>query len=91
MNTRVQKLKDRLRVSRYPICAEKARLILESPQRTEGEPQIVRRAKATAYYLDNRTILIEDDVLIPGNVVRRPMGMKAGSWALRGRRKTLRT
>ena len=79
MNTRVQKLKDRLMVSRYPVCAEKARLIVESLQRTEGEPQIVRRAKATAYYLDNRTIFIEDDELIVGNVASRPMGMEAGS------------
>jgi pyruvate formate-lyase/glycerol dehydratase family glycyl radical enzyme len=79
MNTRAQKLKDRLMVDRYPICAEKARLIVESLQRTEGEPQIVRRAKATAYYLDNRTIFIEDDELIVGNVASRPMGMEAGS------------
>ena len=47
--------------------------------RTEGEPQIVRRAKATAHYLDNRTIFIEDDELIVGNVASRPMGMEAGS------------
>jgi len=66
-------------VNRYQICAEKARLIVESLQRTEGEPQIVRRAKATAYYLDNRTIFIEDDELIVGNVASRPMGMEAGS------------
>ena len=79
MNTRVQRLKDRLMLSRYQICAEKARLIVKSLQGTEGEPQIVSRAKATAYYLDNRTIFIEDDELIVGNVASRPMGMEAGS------------
>ncbi len=79
MNTRVQRLKDRLMVRRYPICTEKARLVVESLQQTEGEPQIVRRAKATAHYLDNRTIFIEDDELLVGNVASRPMGMEAGS------------
>jgi len=79
MNTRVQRLKHRLMVNQYPICAEKARLIVESLRHTEGEPQIVRRAKATAHYLDNRTIFIEDDELIVGNVASRPMGMEAGS------------
>jgi pyruvate-formate lyase len=79
MDARVQRLKDRLKVDRYRICAEKAQLIVESLQRTEGEPQIVRRAKATAHYLDNRTIFIEDDELILGNVASCPMGMEAGS------------
>jgi len=79
MNTRVQRLKDRLTVDQYPICTEKAQLIVESLARTEGERQIVRRARATAHYLDNRTIFIEDDELIVGNVASRPMGMEAGS------------
>jgi pyruvate formate-lyase/glycerol dehydratase family glycyl radical enzyme len=79
MNPRVKRLKERLKIDRYPICAEKARLIVESLRRTEGEPQIVRRAKATAHYLDNKTIFIEDDELIVGNVASRPMGMEAGS------------
>jgi pyruvate formate-lyase/glycerol dehydratase family glycyl radical enzyme len=79
MNPRVKRVKEHLKIDRYPICAEKARLIAESLQRTEGEPQIVRRAKATAHYLDNKTIFIEDDELIVGNVASRPMGMEAGS------------
>ena len=82
MNTRVQRLKDRLMVRRYPICTEKARLVVESLQRTEGEPQIVRRAKATACYFDNRTIFIEDDELVVGNIASRPMGTEAGSMFL---------
>jgi pyruvate formate-lyase/glycerol dehydratase family glycyl radical enzyme len=79
MNPRVEKLKGRLDVREYPICIEKARLIVESYERTEGEPQIVRRAKATAHYLDHKTIFIEDDELIVGNVACKPMGMEAGS------------
>jgi formate C-acetyltransferase len=42
-------------------------------------PQIVRRAKATAHYLDHKTIFIQDDELIVGNVASKPMGLEAGS------------
>jgi pyruvate formate-lyase/glycerol dehydratase family glycyl radical enzyme len=70
---------ENLRVARYPLCVEKARLIVESYQATEGEPQILRRAKATAHYLDHRTIFIEDGELIAGNVASKPLGMEAGS------------
>ena len=79
MNERVQALKARLKVDEFPICTEKVRLVTESMRQTEGEPLIVRRAKATAHFLDNRTIFIEDDELIVGNIAQKPMGMEAGS------------
>ena len=79
MNERVQRLRDRLQVEKYPLCVEKARLIMESYQQTEGLPQIMRRAIATAHYLDNKTIFIEDDELIVGNIGSKPMGLEAGS------------
>jgi pyruvate formate-lyase/glycerol dehydratase family glycyl radical enzyme len=79
MNQRISKLKDRLTVKEYPICIEKACLTLESFSQFDGEPAILKRAKATANYLDKRTIFIEDDELIVGNVASKPMGMEAGS------------
>ena len=79
MNERVTKLKEKLKVPKYPICSEKACLILESYQKTEGMPTIIRRAMATAYYLDNKSLFIEDGELIVGNVASLPMGMEAGS------------
>jgi len=79
MNTRIQRLKKRLDLERYPVCVEKARLVMESFRKTEGELTIVRRAKATAHYLDNKTLFIEDDELIVGNVASKPMGLEAGS------------
>ena len=79
MNERIQKLKDRLNLEKYPVCTEKARLIMESYQQTEGEPAILRRARATAHYLDNKTLFIEEDELIAGNVASKPMGLEAGS------------
>ncbi len=58
---------------------EKSLRIMESYRQTEGEPQILRRAKATAHYLDKKTIFIEEDELIVGNVASKPMGLEAGS------------
>lgn len=79
MNERVQRLKKRLEMDQYPICVEKAQLVMESYKQSEGEPTIIRRAKATAHYLDSKTIFIEDDELIVGNVASKPMGLEAGS------------
>ncbi len=68
-----------MKVKEFPICTEKVRLVTDSMKQTEGEPTIVRRAKATAHFLDNRTIFIEDDELIVGNIAQKPMGMEAGT------------
>jgi len=81
---RVQCLKKRVEVDRYPLCIEKSRLLTESFQQTEGQPQILRRACALAHVLDNITIFIEDDELIVGNAASKPMGLEidfyAGLW-----------
>ena len=79
MNQRIERLKKRLKVDTYPICVEKSLLVMESYRQTEGEPQIVRRAKATAHYLDKKTIFIEDEELVVGNVASKPMGIEAGT------------
>jgi pyruvate-formate lyase len=72
MNSRVKKLREALRVDIYPPSTEKACLITESYKTTDGEPQIMMRAKALANILDNITIFIEDDELIVGNVCAKP-------------------
>lgn len=51
---------------------ERARLITESYKQTEGEPIILRRAKAVAHLLDNKTLYILPDELIVGNVCSEP-------------------
>jgi len=79
MNERIKKLKERLKVEKFPICVEKASLVLEAYKKNEGLPAVLRRAVATAHYLDHKTIFIEDDELIVGNVASRPMGMEAGT------------
>lgn len=72
MNSRVEKLREALRVDKYPLSTGKACLITESYKTTDGEPQIMSRAKALANILDKITIFIEDDELIVGNVCAKP-------------------
>ncbi|MBN2062363.1 MAG: formate C-acetyltransferase [Deltaproteobacteria bacterium] len=73
---RIQKMMEGLRVEKYPMCIEKVRLITESYRQTEGEPEILRRAKAIAHTLSNITIFIRDGELIVGNGASRYMGVE---------------
>jgi len=76
VNPRIAKLREGLQVESLPISSEKARLLTESFKQTEGEPQIIRRAKALANTLDKISIFIEDGELIVGNASSRPMGLE---------------
>ena len=53
-------------------CLERARLFTQSYKDTEGEPEVIRRAKALARVLDNMTIFIKDEELIVGYSASRP-------------------
>jgi pyruvate formate-lyase/glycerol dehydratase family glycyl radical enzyme len=72
MTNRIQRLKDALFASPREISLERALLYTECHQQTEGEPVILRRAKATAYILDHVEIAIRDDELIAGNRTVKP-------------------
>ena len=72
MTHRIQRLKDTLFAHPREISLERALLYTESHRQTEGEPVIVRRAKATAHILDNVAISIRDDELIAGNRTIKP-------------------
>jgi pyruvate formate-lyase/glycerol dehydratase family glycyl radical enzyme len=72
MTSRIQRLKEALFAHPREISLERALLYTESHRQTEGESVIVRRAKATAYILDNVNIAIRDDELIAGNRTVRP-------------------
>ncbi len=74
--TRIEKLKAGLRVEKYPVCIEKARLMTEVFRQTEGEPEILRRAKALAHSLDNITIFIREGELIVGNGASTYLGVE---------------
>ncbi len=76
MTDRVKRMKDSLRINKYPLCIEKFRLINESLEQTCGEPMLLRRAKLHAHFLDNITIFIEDDDPIAGVGASKPFGLE---------------
>ena len=61
-----------LKAEQKMICLERARLMTQTYQETEGEPIVLRRAKALANILDNMTIYIEPWEVIVGNFTSRP-------------------
>ncbi|NJQ22173.1 formate C-acetyltransferase [Pantoea sp. LS15] len=72
MTNRTQRLKDALFANPREISLERALLYTASYQQTEGEPVMLRRAKATAYILDQVNIAIRDEELIAGNRTVKP-------------------
>ncbi|GAL09044.1 pyruvate formate-lyase [Vibrio astriarenae] len=64
---RIERLKSSLFESQREISLERALLYTASHKTTEGEHTLIRRAKATAYVLDNVEISIREDELIAGN------------------------
>jgi len=68
---RTRRLNNRVRKIEPGICIERARIVTESFKGTEGEPRIVRMAKAFTSVLREMTIFILDDELIVGNMSSR--------------------
>lgn len=64
---RIEAARDKMYHRIATICPERAEIITESFQKTEGEPIVVRRAKAFADILENMTIYIEPNMIIAGN------------------------
>ena len=73
---RIEKLRAGTRVEKFPICIEKVRLMTESYRQTEGEPEVIRRARALAHTLDNVTIFMQDGELLVGNGASKYMGVE---------------
>ncbi len=71
---RTESLKQRLLNSKNSICMERARLLTESMRETEGQPMLLRQAKALAHILENITVNILPDELIVGTMTSRPPG-----------------
>ena len=71
---RVNKLLKNAMEAKPSICIERARIWTESYRRTEGDPEIIRRAKALSMVLDEMSIYILDGELIVGNHSYRPRG-----------------
>jgi pyruvate formate-lyase/glycerol dehydratase family glycyl radical enzyme len=64
----------KIRRGGFPLCIEKARLITESYRQTEGEPAVLRYAKAFSHMLGNMPALIGSDELFVGEGASKPWG-----------------
>ena len=65
--SRIERMQKKMTDRKASICPERAEIITEVFRETEGEPMIVRRAKALDRILEKMTIYIDDDTLIVGN------------------------
>jgi len=65
---RTKQLREGLLAVTPKLCAERARLYTESWKETEGEPLVIRRAKAFDKVLSEMTIFIRPGELIVGNL-----------------------
>lgn len=69
---RINRMRRDFLAVRPSVCPERGLLWTESMKATEGEPQIVRNAKALAHVLRNMTVWIGKDELIVGNQASKP-------------------
>ena len=67
MNTRIADLRAHALRSRRGPDTERERLRQESLARTEGEPEVIREARAFAHFCRNRALVIHDGELIVGS------------------------
>ena len=71
---RITRLVSHLYAKLPEIESARALLLTESYQQTEGEPIVIRRAKAFAHILDHIPIIIRDEELIVGSSTLAPRG-----------------
>jgi formate C-acetyltransferase len=71
---RVGRLRERFLHGQREVCAERARYLTESYRRTEGQPAVLRQARALEHILSHITVRIEPDELLVGNVTGKVLG-----------------
>jgi formate C-acetyltransferase len=64
---RIRKLRRELVQAEPSVCSERARIVTQSYTSTEGQPMVIRRAKAIRDILAEMTIRVWEDELIVGN------------------------
>src|SRR5665811_347092 len=64
---RIARLQKKMTNRVASICPQRAEIVTEVFKQTEGEPMVIRRAKAFEKILEKMSIYIEDDTLIVGN------------------------
>ena len=72
LTPRIQALRKRFFDTDLSICSDRAVLWTHSHKQTEGQPIILRRAKALDYVLSNMKIFIKEGDLLAGNLASVP-------------------
>ncbi len=72
LTPRIAKLRDIFFSGNLSICAERAKIWTDAHKETEGEPMMLRRAKALDRVLTEMTIYIKDGDLLVGNMASVP-------------------
>ncbi len=68
---RIERYRQKMEKRKASICSQRALLYTEAFQQSEGEPYILRKAKAFYHTLENMDIYVEEDSLIFGNQASR--------------------
>ena len=68
---RISRMREEVVKAKITLCSERALLVTQSYQETEGEPMVIRRAKALKKALDHMTVMIWEDELVVGNHASR--------------------
>jgi len=72
---RIESLKRKASGRRRVVSLQQALLVTESYRRSEGEPRVIRRARALVHVLDNIAIGIDPEEIVVGN---RTLASRAG-------------
>ena len=75
MTVRTQGLKQDLFKEKHVLEMDRAKIVTESYKETEGEPILLRRAKATKRFLENKPVYISDHELLVGTINCKPNGI----------------
>ena len=73
--SKIDDLLKKVRQAKLYVDVDRAVLVTESYQQTEGEPAIIRQAKSFRHVLENMPIRIEEDELIVGAQCAVPLGI----------------
>jgi formate C-acetyltransferase len=74
--SRTTRLKNNLLSSKYELCNQRMKFFTKIYKKFPDDPEIIKRAKAVAYTLQNMTIFIRDDELLVGNETSKNLGEK---------------
>ena len=74
LSERIKRLRERQRTTTPTICLDRARLVTKYYSQVSNEPMVLHRAKFFKYFLENRTIFIDEDSLLAGHTASRLVG-----------------